>query len=338
MLFKKLVVLFVVLNITSPGFSEQNRMPLKKDYNDQREYIRDALLFFTSMEGAPAEDQSERSSTDYITQKRAIFAPANTSLLKDLFENDLRLSHWMKTSSAPLFAAIQADNVDMIQFFETKQESVLVKKYNNIYPVQLAVIVPSIKAMRFFFNHPAVNLDVVNMFGDNLFHVIFLGVGPEKSKLKVAQVFFHNDYFPKVAHLLNIPNADGEAPMDLALREAKTPVTERVALEFLNRKAVPLKQQVLLEQLKLAMEKATKKKKNRHRHSMRRDSYFMETNHQMITGGNISQLEALDRRANIETVRILRRERRERKEKKRVKKINPNETQFPSTCPRGFQN
>lgn len=301
--------------MTAPGFSDENVVfPRKGDYGDQREYIHDSLLFFRNVELSASND-SESSEVYYIGKKRDLFSPQNSSLLKDLFESDKRLSHWMQTSSGPLFAAILADNLDMIRFFERNQESILTRRHNKMYAVQLAVIVPSERAIQYFFDHPSVDLSVVNRFGDNLLHLIFLGSGTVSSKLHVTNIFLQDNNFSKVAHLLNAPNIDGESVMDFALRErSKTTPMERIINNFLRRGAVALRQQALLEKFKTEQERKTSAEIER-RNEQRRPS-------------DIDTLRALDRRASEETVRILTREREERRKNIRQ--------QVRSTCPRGF--
>ena len=264
MLLARVIVYLVIIGMTAPGFSDENTVfPRKRNYSDQREYIHDSLLFFRNME-LSASDGSESSDVSYIGKKRALFSPKNSSLLKDLFESDKRLSHWMQTSSGPLFAAILADNLDMIRFFERNQESVLTRRYNKMYAVQFAVIIPSERAIQYFFDHPAVDLDVVNRFGDNLFHLIFLGSGTASSKLRVTDIFLQDNNFSKVAHLLNTPNVDGEAVMDFALREQpRTNPVKRIINNFLRIRAIALKQQALLEQFKTEQEKEIAAKINR---------------------------------------------------------------------------
>ena len=211
-----------------------------------RPYILDSLLLFKKIEinSGTLEDKSgDKISADYLGRRRVVFASINTPLLKDLFRNNIELSKWMKESPGPFFAAIQANNVDMIRFFEQKQKSVVTKKYNNMYGVQVAITVPSLRAIQFFFSHPDVNLDVVNIFGDNLFHLISLGADKLRSKLAIARIFFHEDNFPRVAHLLNKPNFDGEVPLDLILKEEGLIKVDQIILDFLAKGAIAVKQQ-----------------------------------------------------------------------------------------------
>lgn len=248
MLFlKKLVVVFVVLTVTFPGVSELNEPSISRNPTDYRAYVLDNLLFLKNIETKSAGDDLEiKSGTDYLRRRKKLFAPSNTALLKDVFENNQELSDWMRKSAGPLFSAIQADNVDMIRFFEQRQGSVLLKKYGELYAVQLAVIVPSLNAIRYFFNHSAIDLSVVNMFGDNLFHLIFLGSGTANSKLAVLRMFLHDTYFPKVAHLLNKPNFNNETPLDSGLKEEKTVSKEKMILSMLKKEAVALTETELL--------------------------------------------------------------------------------------------
>ena len=221
-----------------------------------REYIRARLYFFKTRETSVLEDTSDRISASYLGEKKVVFAPVNTLILQNLFENEVGLSRWMKTSPGPFFAAVQADNVKLMQFFEQQQQSVITRKYNSAYAVQVAVVTPSINAVKFFFEHPNVNLDVVNVFGDNLVHLVPLGAGSAKSKLGVSRIFFQADYFPRLAHLLNGPNLDGEFPLDVVLREVGATVTETMVLEYLNAGAIPMQQAARLIRLKSNWEKS----------------------------------------------------------------------------------
>ena len=99
-----------------------------------RPYILDSLLLFKKTETnsgtLEGKDKSgNKISADYLGRRRAVFASINTPLLKDLFRNNTELSKWMMESPGPFFAAIQANNVDMMRFFEQKQKSVVTKKY-----------------------------------------------------------------------------------------------------------------------------------------------------------------------------------------------------------------
>ena len=114
----------------------------------------------------------------------------------------------------------------------------------------MTVTVPSVRALQFFVSHPDVNLDVVNIFGDNLFHLISLSAGKLSNKLAIARMFFHEDNFPRVAHLLNKPNFNEEVPLDLILKEEGLIKFAQMILEFLAKDAIAVKRQKELENFK----------------------------------------------------------------------------------------
>ena len=234
-----------------------------------RPYILDSLLLFkkieTNSDTLEDEDKSgDKITADYLGRRRAVFASINTPLLKDLFRNNTELSKWMMESPGPFFVAIHADNVDMMRFFEQKQKSVVTKKHNNIYGVQVAITVPSLRATQFFFSHPDVNLDVVNIFEDNLFHLISLSASDKlRSKLALARIFFHEDNFPRVAHLLNRPNFVGEVSLDLILKEEGFFKVDQLILEFLAKGAIAVKQQEKLENFESKRRQKNKRMKGR---------------------------------------------------------------------------
>ena len=118
----------------------------------------------------------------------------------------------------------------MIRFFAFQGNFInKPKETTKFTPWMLAFMSRFEDIILYFLNHPQTNLRQTNVWGDNIFHIIFLvsgerGVLQNRKKLgriDVLNLIFQPEYFSKVHDLLIAKNKNGETPMDFALREKK---------------------------------------------------------------------------------------------------------------------
>lgn len=222
----------------SPAYSQEQREGDALSEKKKTE-IRTILYFLSDLERERAKklrEQEEFSEDEFLKEnqnevsdkkikkvgdkdkilKELFEDKQNNPYLKDLFKNDERLSSWIREDPHMLYCSLRFANMDMTQFFA---ENGSMGPQDPLIPNPLfaALVLQNIEAIKFFINHPGINLDEVNEHGDYIFHFVFLGslVGFER----VFQVLFHEDFFPKISHLLDKPSRFDKTAYDLALQD-----------------------------------------------------------------------------------------------------------------------
>ena len=148
--------------------------------------------------------------------KKIIGNKKNTSYIKELFRNIETLSSWIEKNPYMLYLSLRFENRELAEFFA---ENGSMGPQDPLVPNPLffSIITQDIEAIKFFFRHPKTDWEAVNVWEDNLFHGVLLSFSPHYKE--VLNLLFHEDYFPKISHLLNKPNKFGETVFDLALKE-----------------------------------------------------------------------------------------------------------------------
>ena len=228
--------------------------------------------------------QLRSSSPDTYYTWRAIFHVKNNPYLKELFLIDLRLFDWIEESPEPLYAAISSGNLDMIKFFAEYGKISLIREGAKFGPLQFSIIAQKPAIEGFFLNHPATDFNQKSVWGDNLFHSVFLGFHKVRvTRSQLLELLLHPDHFPKVEHLLNIPNDSNETVLDSAyndnspdrernigllrekgaLRFGELPESEKTEYQKRNQQRI----QAIEESIeRLALEKEEKFKREQARH------------------------------------------------------------------------
>lgn len=162
-----------------------------------------------------------------------VFNERNNSYVQTLFENDINLQEWIKRSPEVLFNAIQSENLEMLQFFVEKGAAINVARESALFsPLHYAIITrKKLGIITFLLDHPKINLRQTNVWGDNIFHIIFLGgVSGQTSKYRILQLLFQEKYFSKISDLLNTPNNHKETALDFAWKDESNRSPNRISL------------------------------------------------------------------------------------------------------------
>lgn len=229
----KYMVFLTIFILINPCFSEvKNEPPIDTLSIEEKTKIYDNLKalmkredekFLKTEEEKEEEIERERGKKTKLEQAlypkwQKVMKPRNNSYLKTLFKNDKKLFSWMKRSPEPLFAAIQFKNMDMIKFFVEEGGLHPFRKEIRFTPLHSSIIIQDIEAIEFFLNHPDTDLNATNIWGDNIFHILFFGSNSNKRN-KILRLFLQENYFSKISHLLNEANDFNQTVFDFALRE-----------------------------------------------------------------------------------------------------------------------
>ena len=178
------------------------------------------------------EESEERNNIitgEYIVTPKweSVFNVNNSSYIKQVFEEDPKLLAWIGKNAESLFFAIKFNNMEMVRFFDEKKIGNLLREETLFNPLQFAIIVQRLEIIKFFLDKPETDLRHRNIWGDNIFHAVFLGGDNKRdkscaSKIAILELLFHADYFHQISHLLNAPNHQNETPLDFALKDAKS--------------------------------------------------------------------------------------------------------------------
>ena len=162
---------------------------------------------------------------------KTVLDPKNNSYVRELFQTEERLQKWMKRDAEPIYFAIQQDNLDMVRFFVEESGMInAARGPTHFSPLHFAILTRRLHIIRFFLDHPKTNLGQKSIWGDNLFHLVFLSGGQGKgretwegstrsSKLVVLRLLLQEEYFSKILYLLNTPNYHNETVLDFAYRD-----------------------------------------------------------------------------------------------------------------------
>ena len=175
----------------------------------------------------PAEKAKESESSrveETISKWKMVLDSKNNSYVKELFENDKELQEWIKNSSELLFYVTQSNNLDMLEFFVAKGAKINATRETTLFsPLHYAIVTQrKLNIIKFFLDHPETDLRQTNVWGENIFHMVFMGgtAGEEKSsKTNILQLLLQDEYFLKIADLLNTPNKHKETALDFAWRD-----------------------------------------------------------------------------------------------------------------------
>lgn len=156
---------------------------------------------------------------DNESKWKNVLDPYNTFFLIEFFEIDLKLTEWLNVSSEPFYNAIKSGNLSAIRLFGERGRWNWEIGSMKLSPLHFSMILNdgfNMEIVDFFLNHPKTNLEAKTIFGENLFHVIFLA--PPRRRIHLIDLLFQREYFQKISHLLNKPNNFGETPFDVAIK------------------------------------------------------------------------------------------------------------------------
>ena len=179
-----------------------------------------------------------RSNRKTDPRWRTVLDLRHNSYVKTLFQNEDKLKNWMKRNPELIFRAIQLDNFEMIQFFTEEGRMInAARELTHFSPLHFSIIACRFNSIKFFLDHPEIDLRQKSVWGDNIFHIVFLS-GNQEEKLKIINLLFQSEYFSKISDLLNTPNDHNETPLDFYRRnevyneEIKTLLESKGALSF----------------------------------------------------------------------------------------------------------
>ena len=169
--------------------ANENNPPVMKFEETEEDLIRRSLQAERQEEERDLREASEvekekeqrrilekkRGSDEVIKKWKDVFHSRNTSYVISLFENDKKLLKWLGRSPEPLFFAISAKNLDMVEFISEKGGIDWARGTVRFSPEQFSIIVQDLRIMDFFLNHPEANFDRRNVWGEHLFHVVHYG-------------------------------------------------------------------------------------------------------------------------------------------------------------------
>ena len=188
------------------------------------------LTDFSAKEKGDREGVS-RHAQDHSQQ--VVFDPKNSSAVKSVFENDGVLLQWIKDNPELIYSAIQFGNLDLVRFFVENGGSInAARRTTHFSPLHFAVISFQPNIIIYFLDHPQTDLKQKSVWGDHLFHFVFLmgdagkttghpGAQEGKSRKKqILDILFQPEYFPKISDLINTPNHHKETVLDFAVSDA----------------------------------------------------------------------------------------------------------------------
>ena len=221
--------------------SERRQKEQKKKQIEWRDSMkRLALAAITQEEGEDFEEteelnqkettenskESKKSKEEEKSSKwKMVLNPKNNSYVQTLFENDENLQEWVKGSSELLFNVIRSNNLEMLEFFVEKGAIINAARESTLFsPLHFSIISKNkLEIIKFFLDHPEIDLRQTSVWGDNIFHMVFLGgIGKEArtNKISVLSLLFQEEYFLKISDLLNTPNNHKETALDLAWKDS----------------------------------------------------------------------------------------------------------------------
>ena len=236
--------------------------------SEQVEWGKSKEAFSSLEEDSPVRKENlEEIKIDRFEKKanlkwKFLIGLKDSSYLKSLFEKEEELRSWIEKTPEPLYLSIQLNNMDLLKFFSEKVNVQLPYRSLDISPLHTAIISQNIEAVEFLLKHPNIDLKATSSFSENLFHYVFFGSASQK-KLKIFDLLFHEDHFPKISSLLNAADNSNETALDFALREEKKKFYEGLIEKLLEQGAMSFKllsgsekAAELLQMLKTAREKS----------------------------------------------------------------------------------
>ena len=198
---------------------------------------------------------AERAHNKTKSQWRIVLHEDRSAYVITLFQEEKKLADWLKTSSEPLFNAVQFGNVELTRFFVEESGMInAARESTHFSPLQTAVISGRRAVVQFLLDHPDIDARHTNIWGENIFHTVFLagaesGFNKEQadkksSKLEMLRFLFQPKYFLRIFDLLITPNLYNETPLDLAKNDDAAKkreivrLTERQAQTALRLKAL----------------------------------------------------------------------------------------------------
>ena len=188
------------------------------------------------------EKESENSKEEKMISKwKVILDSKNNSYVKEIVENDKELQQWIKNSSELLFYVTQSNNLDMLEFFVEKGARINARRESTLFsPLHYAIVTQrKLDIIKFFLDHPETDLRQTNVWGENIFHMVFMGrigwVG-KNNKENIVKLLLQEEYFSQIADLLNTPNNHKETALDFAWTDdpplnpynASNPITAKI--------------------------------------------------------------------------------------------------------------
>ena len=178
------------------------------------------------------EQEKSRYSEMVNLKWKTVMAANKSSYVISLFQEDERLMDWIKRSAEPLYHAIQYGKLDLVRFFVKNSKMInAARESTHFSPLHVAILSLRLGLIQFFLDHPDTNLRQTNIWGENIFHTVFLTGEAQKgkkrteytkekvNKLEILRFLFQPKYFVKVFDLLNSPNHYNETPLDFAERD-----------------------------------------------------------------------------------------------------------------------
>ena len=178
--------------------------------------------------------------------QQSVFDPKNSSAVKNLFQNDKNLLQWIKDNPELIYGAIQFGNLELVRFFVENGGSInAARKVTHFSPLHFAIISFRPDIIRWFLDHPQTDLRQTSVWGENLFHFVFLtgnkrrrqggsvAQNGKNGKMQILDILFQPEYFVKIFDLLNVPNHHNETVLDFARNEG-TGSNEKRIVSFLR--------------------------------------------------------------------------------------------------------
>ena len=192
----------------------------------EKEIVRNTLYsLLESEESLELEEKKEgQGSTQYSNtvdpRWQRVLNVKHNSYVKTLFQDEPRLQEWIKKSSEPFFLAIQVGNLKMIRFFADEKGMINAARMSTLFsPLHFSIITGQMDIIKFFLDHPKTDLRQTSVWGENIFHFVFLSSAlTAKDALQLLNLLFQPKYFSKISDLLNDSNDYNETPLDFYLK------------------------------------------------------------------------------------------------------------------------
>ena len=130
-----------------------------------------------------------------------------------------------------LHLAVINNNLEIVKFLAEFKELINQEDSTGFSPLLLAMIgARNIDIFEFLLTHPDVNTTVKDIWGDNIFHYVFLA--RSKNRKKILDLLFKHLDSDMVSSLINSVNNKGESPFNYFIRDFNIQIARKILNEI----------------------------------------------------------------------------------------------------------
>ena len=129
-----------------------------------------------------------------------------------------------------LHLAVINNNLEIVKFLAKFKELINQEDSTGFSPLLLAMTgAHNIDIFEFLLTHPDVNTTIKDIWGDNIFHFVFLAQG--KNRKKILDLLFKHLDSDMVSSLINSVNNEGESPFNYLIRDFDIQIARKILNE-----------------------------------------------------------------------------------------------------------